>query len=88
MGIDFDNIKYIDENTRSKLVSDYISSEQVNWENKSRLLKQQIHIENLIKSSNTDDQKLYLLLIDLRSSLLRLYFSIKELDSLLKVQGE
>lgn len=67
---------------REEIISDYISSEKVNWNNKKFVLEQQKYIEKMINSAPDSDTALSLLLSELTDKLALLHNSLTQLQQL------
>lgn len=70
---------------REEIISDYISSEKVNWNNKKFVLEQQKYIEKMINSAPDSDTALSLLLSELTDKLALLHNSLTQLQ---QIQGK
>lgn len=70
---------------REEIISDYISSEKVNWNNKKYVLEQQKYIEKMINSAPDSDTALSLLLSELTDKLALLHNSLTQLQ---QIQGK
>lgn len=67
---------------REEIISNYISSEKVNWNNKKFVLEQQKYIEKMINSAPDSDTALSLLLSELTDKLALLHNSLTQLQQL------
>lgn len=72
---------------KSRVISDYIASNLVSCDNKNSILELQKKIDENIKLLSSEDEVGYYILSELRSSLCRLYLSVKELQALIKSES-
>ncbi|MCZ4292578.1 hypothetical protein [Vibrio sinaloensis] len=67
---------------RGEVISEYISSEKVDWKNKKFVLEQQKIIDEMLNSVPTSDSALSLILSELTTKLSLLHKSLSELKKL------